>query len=40
MSSGNNMKAAEATYSGFLVMLKWGMLVVALVAALVIALIT
>ncbi len=39
MASGNDMKSAESTYSGFLVMLKWGTIVSVLVAALVIILI-
>ncbi len=39
MASGNDMKAAESTYGGFLTLLKWGSIVTALVTALVIALI-
>lgn len=39
MASGNDMKSAESTYSGFLTMLKWGTIVSVLVAALVIVLI-
>ena len=40
MASGNDMKAAEATYGGFLTLLKWSIAVVVLVTGLVIALIT
>lgn len=40
MASGNDMKAAESTYGGFLTMLKWGSIVTALVAVLVISLIS
>lgn len=39
MTSGNDIKAAESTYGGFLTMLKWGAVSVALIAAVVIALI-
>lgn len=39
MASGNDMKAANATYSGFLTLLKWGSVITVLVTALVIALI-
>lgn len=39
MASGNDMKAAESTYSGFLGMLKWGTIAVVLIAALVVVLI-
>jgi Bacterial aa3 type cytochrome c oxidase subunit IV len=39
MASGNDMKSAESTYSGFLGMLKWGSIAVVLVVALVIVLI-
>jgi Bacterial aa3 type cytochrome c oxidase subunit IV len=40
MASGNDIKAAESTYGGFLTMLKWGSIVTALVTVLVIALIS
>ena len=39
MASGNDIKAAESTYSGFVSLLKWGSVASALVAALVIILI-
>lgn len=39
MASGNDMKSAESTYSGFLGMLKWGTIVAVVVTALVIVLI-
>jgi hypothetical protein len=39
MASGNDIKAAEATYGGFLTFLKIGIGVVVVVAALVISLI-
>lgn len=39
MASGNDMKSAQSTYSGFLGMLKWGTAVALLVTALVIVLI-
>lgn len=39
MASGDNMKAAEATYSGFIGLFKWGTIAAALVAALVVILI-
>ena len=39
MASGNDMNAAESTYSGFLGMLKWGTIAVVLIAALVVVLI-
>ncbi len=39
MASGNDMKAAETTYGGFLTMLKFGSAGVAIVAVIVIALI-
>jgi len=39
MASGNDMKAANATYTGFLTLLKWGSVITVLVTALVIALI-
>ena len=40
MASGNDMKAAEAAYGGFLNMLKWGSVAVAIVATIVILLIS
>jgi hypothetical protein len=40
MASGNDMKAAEATYGGFLTMLKWGIGATIAVTVLVIALIS
>jgi hypothetical protein len=40
MASGNDIKAAETTYGGFLTMLKWGSVVTVLVTVLVIALIS
>jgi Bacterial aa3 type cytochrome c oxidase subunit IV len=40
MASDNNMKAAEAAYGGFLNMLKYGSVAVAVVAIIVIALIS
>ena len=39
MASGNDMKAAEMAYGGFLTMLKWGSAAGAIVAVIVIALI-
>ena len=39
MISGNDMKAAEASYGGFLTMLKFGMVAVAIITIIVIALI-
>lgn len=39
MASGNDIKAAEATYVGFLGLLKWGVVITALVTILVVALI-
>lgn len=39
MASGNDIKAAESTYGGFLTMLKWGSVVTAIVVAVVISLI-
>jgi Bacterial aa3 type cytochrome c oxidase subunit IV len=39
MASGNDIKAAEATYGGFLTLLKVGIVVCVLVTALVISLI-
>ena len=40
MASGNDMKAHEATYGGFMTLLKWGIAAVILVTVLVISLIT
>jgi hypothetical protein len=40
MASGNDMKAAEATYGGFLTLLKWAIGVTVAVAVLVITLIS
>ena len=40
MASGNDMKAAESTYSGFIGLIKWTIPIVALIAAVVIALIS
>lgn len=39
MASGNDIKAAESTYSGFLTMLKWGSIATAIIVAFVIMLI-
>jgi hypothetical protein len=39
MASGNDMKAAERTYDGFIVMVKWGSAVVAIATIIVVALI-
>jgi Bacterial aa3 type cytochrome c oxidase subunit IV len=39
MASGNDIKAAESTYSGFINLLKFGMVGVAIVAIIVIKLI-
>jgi hypothetical protein len=39
MASGNDIKAAEATYSGFINLFKFGMIGVAIVAIIVISLI-
>jgi hypothetical protein len=39
MASGNDMKSAESTYSGFLGLLKWGSIAAALITALVVILI-
>lgn len=33
MASGNDMKAANETYSGFIVLVKWGSIATAIVAA-------
>ena len=40
MTSGNDMKAAESTYSGFIGLIKWTMPVVAIITAVVIVLIS
>lgn len=40
MASGNDMRAANNTYGGFLTMFKWGAVAVALVTAFVIVMIT
>lgn len=40
MASGNDMKMANETYGGFIGLVKYGSVVVAMVAAVVIALIT
>lgn len=39
MASGNDMKAAEQTYEGFTVMVKWGSIVAAVATGIVILLI-
>ena len=39
MASGNEMKAAESTYSGFIGLIKWTIPIVALITVVVIALI-
>lgn len=39
MASGNDMKAANSTYEGFIGLVKWGSVVTALVTIFVIALI-
>lgn len=39
MASGNNIKAHQATYDGFIGMAKWGTIALALVTALVVFLI-
>lgn len=39
MASGNDMKAHESTYSGFLGLVKWTIVLVAIVAAIVVKLI-
>lgn len=39
MSSGNDMKAHQGTYEGFLGLVKWGVILCTLIAALVIVLI-
>jgi hypothetical protein len=40
MASGNDMKAAESTYSGFIGLIKWTIPVVAIIVAVVITLIS
>ena len=40
MASGNDQKAHESTYSGFIGMVKWGVIATALVAVFVIFMIT
>lgn len=40
MASGNDMKMAEETYSGFIGLVKWGTILSAAVAALVILIIS
>ncbi|AKM10178.1 aa3-type cytochrome c oxidase subunit IV [Croceicoccus naphthovorans] len=39
MANPENMKAARSTYEGFIAMTKWGTIVCAIVAAIVIAII-
>lgn len=39
MASGHNMQMSESTYDGFINLVKWGSVVVALVTILVVALI-
>ncbi len=39
MASGNDIRAAQETYGGFLVFLKWGTAIAVAAAALVVALI-
>ncbi|MFN7159898.1 MAG: aa3-type cytochrome c oxidase subunit IV [Erythrobacter cryptus] len=39
MASGNDMKMARATYEGFIGLVKWGSVAVAIVTAIVIGLI-
>ena len=39
MASGNDMKAANETYAGFISMLKWGSIATAIITAGVVALI-
>lgn len=39
MASGNDMKAASETYSGFIALVKWGTILSAVAAAVVVALI-
>ena len=40
MASGNDMKAANETYEGFIGMLKWGSIAVAIVTIFVVGLIS
>lgn len=40
MTSGNDMKMAENTYSGFIGLMKWGTIVSVIVAAIVVMLIS
>ncbi len=40
MASGNDMKTAEATYSGFLNLLKWGIGFTVVIAVIVVLLIS
>ncbi len=40
MASGNDIKAAESTYSGFLSLLKWGIGITIVITVLVVALIS
>ena len=40
MASGNDMKAAETTYSGFIDLIKWAIPVVVVITAVVIVLIS
>lgn len=39
MASGNDMKAANETYTGFISMVKWGSIAVAIITILVVGLI-
>jgi len=39
MASGNDMKAANEAYSGFTSLVKWGTIIVAIVAVIVVAII-
>lgn len=38
MASGNNMKAHQSTYEGFLGLVKWGIVICTLITVLVVAL--
>ena len=40
MAQGNDMKAAQATFEGFIVLIKWAIPVIAVIAATVIFLIS
>jgi len=40
MASGNDMKMAENTYSGFISLMKWGTILSVIVAAIVVLLIS